>query len=142
MYSRLLVCVDQRSEAGLAGRIYHRKLKQQENFCDVNDFVLRVESIFDLLKYPSASTEHRVFETGRGMEQQLPELADEAEETFMEEMKDEKGKKATFIVQVQYRQNATWQGQVIWSEKKQTKQFRSALELIKLIDSATEESQI
>ena len=49
-------------------------------------------------------------------------------------------KKATFIVQVMYRQNATWQGQVVWSEKNETRQFRSALELIKLIDSAAEES--
>ncbi|KUJ24914.1 hypothetical protein AR437_03050 [Christensenella hongkongensis] len=52
------------------------------------------------------------------------------------------GKKATFIVQIQYRQNATWQGQVVWSEKNEKKKFRSALELIKLIDSATAESEI
>ncbi|BDF59254.1 hypothetical protein CE91St36_20710 [Christensenellaceae bacterium] len=49
------------------------------------------------------------------------------------------GKKATFVVKVQYRQNATWQGQMIWSEKNEARSFRSALELIKLIDSATEE---
>ena len=56
--------------------------------------------------------------------------------------KNVKGNKATFIVQVQYRQNATWQGQVTWSERNVTKHFRSALELIKLIDSATEEAGI
>ena len=49
--------------------------------------------------------------------------------------------KATFIVQVQYQQNCTWQGQVTWSQKNDCKHFRSELELIKLIDSAAEESK-
>ena len=51
-----------------------------------------------------------------------------------------KGDKGTFVVQVQYRQHATWQGKVLWAEKNETKQFRSALELLKLIDSALDES--
>ena len=41
----------------------------------------------------------------------------------------------TFVVKILDRQNATWQGQVTWAEKKQTLYFRSALELLKLIDS-------
>lgn len=44
--------------------------------------------------------------------------------------------KGTFIVHVRYRQNATWQGDVIWAEKNERQGFRSALELLKLIDSA------
>lgn len=52
------------------------------------------------------------------------------------------GKKATFIVQVQCRDNYTWQGNVKWVENNEEQSFRSALELIRLIDSATEESQI
>lgn len=43
--------------------------------------------------------------------------------------------RATFMVRIQYRQNATWQGQVTWAEKQQTMLFRSALELLKLMDS-------
>ncbi|PNV60795.1 hypothetical protein C0033_17575 [Clostridium sp. chh4-2] len=46
------------------------------------------------------------------------------------------GDKATFVVHVQYRQNATWQGNVMWAENQQSASFRSALELLKLIDSA------
>ena len=52
----------------------------------------------------------------------------------------QKGKKATFVVQVQYRQNATWQGTVTWLEEGKQSHFRSALELIKLMDSALEET--
>ncbi|QHI73906.1 hypothetical protein Ami3637_05035 [Aminipila terrae] len=52
---------------------------------------------------------------------------------------NESGQKATFILQIKFRQNASWQGTVQWVEKKQTLNFRSALELIKIIDSATEQ---
>lgn len=46
------------------------------------------------------------------------------------------GKKGTFVVHVQYRENATWQGEVVWAERKESLKFRSALELLRLIDSA------
>lgn len=59
-----------------------------------------------------------------------------------DEVINQTGEQATFIVHVQYRQNATWQGQVVWAEKKISKNFRSALELLKLIDNALDESGI
>lgn len=51
---------------------------------------------------------------------------------------NKKGKKqtGTFVVHVKHCENATWQGEVTWAEENRKKQFRSALELIKLIDSA------
>lgn len=45
----------------------------------------------------------------------------------------------TFVIKVMNTQNATWQGTVTWTDGKRTESFRSALELIKLIDSALEE---
>ena len=45
---------------------------------------------------------------------------------------------ARFTVQISSVKDATWQGSVTWAEKKQTANFRSALELIKLMDSAVE----
>lgn len=41
----------------------------------------------------------------------------------------------TFIVKILDQRNATWQGSITWAEKNQTTCFRSALELLKLIDS-------
>ena len=57
----------------------------------------------------------------------------------IQKIQDEKGQKGTFIVQVQYRQNTTWQGQVLWAEKNEKEHFRSALELIRMIDNALSE---
>jgi len=48
--------------------------------------------------------------------------------------------KETFVIQVISNQNATWQGTVQWVDKKKTVPYRSMLELIKLINSAVEDS--
>lgn len=40
----------------------------------------------------------------------------------------------TFVVDVKFRQNATWQGTVKWAGQNQEVCFRSALELMKIID--------
>lgn len=45
----------------------------------------------------------------------------------------------TFVVNIMYTQHSTWQGSVDWIGKNGTKKsqcFRSALELIRLIDSS------
>lgn len=47
----------------------------------------------------------------------------------------------TFIIRVQYRQNASWQGSVQWVEGGKEQHFRSALELIKLMDEALEKAE-
>ncbi len=47
----------------------------------------------------------------------------------------------TFVVQILSQQNATWQGRVTWTDKNQVQNFRSALELLKLIDGALEEKE-
>lgn len=48
--------------------------------------------------------------------------------------------KETFIINIMHSQNATWQGSVDWlgKEGKRSQYFRSALELLRLIDSAME----
>ena len=46
--------------------------------------------------------------------------------------------KATFVIQIKYRQNATWQGTIQWVEKQETQSFRSALEMLRIIDSTGE----
>jgi hypothetical protein len=46
------------------------------------------------------------------------------------------GSKNTFVIQVRCQQNASWQGSVHWVESEQTQHFRSALELIRLMDKA------
>lgn len=43
---------------------------------------------------------------------------------------------ATFQISVLFRQNSSWQGTLVWADQKMDAQFRSVLDLIRLMDSA------
>ena len=45
----------------------------------------------------------------------------------------------TFVIKILNKQHSTWQGSVTWVEEQKTQNFRSALELLKLIDGALDE---
>lgn len=49
--------------------------------------------------------------------------------------------KNSFFVQIIHQQNATWQGTVTWVDQGRSESFRSALELIRLIDSTVSEAE-
>ena len=51
-----------------------------------------------------------------------------------EELLNMHGDLGTFIIRVQHRQNSSWQGRITWMDQDKTVYFRSALELIKIID--------
>lgn len=54
-------------------------------------------------------------------------------------MKSENNKNTgTFLVQIVSNQDSTWKGTVTWVDEQKTQNFRSALELIKLMDNALE----
>ena len=46
----------------------------------------------------------------------------------------------TFEISVKFMQNSTWQGQIHWIEENRKQNFRSALEMLKLMDEALSES--
>jgi hypothetical protein len=43
---------------------------------------------------------------------------------------------ATFDINVMFRQNASWQGSILWRNRKLESRFRSVLELVGLMDDA------
>ncbi|MCR5581856.1 MAG: hypothetical protein K6F66_09740 [Pseudobutyrivibrio sp.] len=47
----------------------------------------------------------------------------------------------TFIVHVNKCQNDTWQGQVTWADKDEKLSFRSAMELMSIMDAALNEEE-
>lgn len=52
------------------------------------------------------------------------------------DMSERQKKTETFIIKIMNQQNSTWQGSVTWVDEQREQYFRSALELLKLIDGA------
>ncbi len=50
-----------------------------------------------------------------------------------------KDQRASFLVRILYRRNASWQGEIQWMEGQSTQRFRSALELVALMQEAMDQ---
>lgn len=130
------ICVDENCGYTREVRVYHKYSREPSKFRDLNDFLISVEQLMDQIGYPQTALRNRNFfespknERKRGMQQ--VRTADE--------ILNEAGRTATFVVNIQYRQNATWQGKVFWAEAEKSCNFRSALELLKLMDNALEKA--
>jgi len=49
--------------------------------------------------------------------------------------------KATFTIKIKFQRNATWQGTISWAEGGKTQNFRSELEMLKLMMEAVSASE-
>lgn len=137
---RSVFCLDSIKDFDLNGRLYVGAEKHGFSVGNTGEFVKILEYIFDYCDFPQASHENRSF----WPEKQVNNDKKVAfmEEKMIESQPEPKGEKATFIVQVQFRQHATWQGTVQWVEKGLTQRFRSELELMKLMTEASEEKDL
>lgn len=131
------VCVDTSDHGEFSGRLYQCYEEEPWRYKNVVQLLRLMDGLYDLISYPQASTESRSF-IKKGKEP----LRTLQRRISQDEILKQKGKVATFVIYVQYRQNATWQGEVIWSERGLKQHFSSALELIKLIDGALGEYDI
>lgn len=127
---RLLILVDGYRQGSLTGRACPWWETREVPFSQLCQLLLMLDGWMDRMGYPQGAVERRSF------------CGDTAEAPRVDRPRPGSrrtvpgGNLATFIVQVQYRQNATWQGHVTWAERDRTQAFRSALELLKLLDGA------
>ena len=132
-YSRNnIVCVDSYEDGILKGRIYG-PCRETQFFDSLSQFLLKMETMLDDRNMPQSYTRPRTFS------ERLP-----AEEEPYPAHRIRKGEKATFELQVHYRQHTSWQGMLRWLGENAEQSFRSVLELILLMDSALrcQESQL
>ena len=103
------------------GTIENAFLGEEYVFSGTIDFVARVESMMDSAAKAGG---RRASESRPGPRRREP------------------GGIAAFRLDILFRQNASWQGEITWLDKRKSTQFRSTLELILLMDrmlSAAEE---
>ena len=118
------LCVDSYDDGVLCGRLYNPYKAGGVEFKSLSQFLLLMEDILDEMDFPQPFTETRSF---------APPM-----ENFRQTVSSDLqyGKLATFSIRIIYRQHTSWQGHVVWNGKNKEDWFRSALELILLIDSA------
>ena len=132
----ITVCVDSGEHSRMIGRIYHRFSQQPITFLGAEGVLFSIEKLMDEWDYPQSTLKMRSFAPSSPHQSRQPGMARKA----INDPLAYTGQDATFVVHVKYRQNATWQGTVTWADKNKQQNFRSALELIKLMDSAMDES--
>ena len=143
--SVIRICIDEYNNSDWNGRIYTRLQAEPVFYRNIGEMMGILENIWDTLGYPQESTMNRSFFKKQisGTKKEIISVTypeDGAKDKIKTElseadMEKKRGEQDTFIVRIQYRQNATWQGHVTWVDENKTVPFRSALELIKLLDS-------
>ena len=150
-YSRNVVnlCIDAYDAERQCGRLWSQYAREPFRFSTLLEALERMEVLYDRLGCPFASTETRSFpgngsgDSGRKREGRGEGGADGQKTSGGEtepfcRVISHRGRDATFIVRVQYRQDSSWQGEIVWVDSGKRKWFGSVLDLICLIDSALE----
>ncbi len=123
------VCVDRSVNGEIGGRLYHRYQEEPLQFSNLVDLLRLMEQFFDAIQFPQSSTMSRSFRHPQPKAEEMrPEAGDP--ETVLRQT----GEVASFIVNVAFRQNSTWQGEIFWEEEQQLQHFSSTLDFIKIVD--------
>ena len=126
----ILICVDSYKNRLISGRVFTKSGKGSADFENMVQLLKILQSIMDKSGYPEPYTVIKNFSSTK---------ADSGAPAFTDgSISDLRGKAGTFLVKVVFRQNASWQGVINWIDGRKEESFRSALELIFLMDSALE----
>ena len=123
-FRSVLICIDEYKDGIPVGRFYHPTQEEGVSFRGLMALLSEIESTLERLEFPKAYQIVRTF---------IPISSQSGDPAAGHEPV---GKVATFSLRVMFRQNASWQGSVTWLEGKQMQSFRSALELVLLMNSA------
>lgn len=119
------LCVDS-CELGVAKGYYYHPMFENGGraFNSLAQFLVGAELLFDAINFPQSYTAKRSFTSRQNAGPGGPADTEERQ-----------GKCATFEIRILFRQHASWQGSVLWVEDRSEECFRSALELVLLINS-------
>ena len=140
----ICVCVNSNDDADYQGLLYHQYSDEPIPFEGMTDFLVKTEALFDEWDFPQRGLAQRCFKKSnredigykkKKLDEKLP-IEIIQEQMGVRNVQNKKGELGTFVVQVAFRQDATWQGHMIHQEMNEKYDFVSALELIRQIDGA------
>lgn len=124
----VVMCVDEVRGFNCSGRLYHRYRCEPIPFASLEEAQIRMDLFFDELGFPQRAMGGPLFPGNTVLERKEMTIVQDNEAIAAK-----KGDVATFVIHVQHRQNATWQGNIVWADNKTESTFRSALEMLKLM---------
>lgn len=125
----VFIGIDSYAEKAVAGRLWYGCRGEEASFANLMQLLLLLDRVLEDQGLPEAQLRCKGFVPPDTLPCRLPT---EPAETG----KPSCGALASFRLKILFRQNASWQGIVTWTESRQEESFRSALELIMLLDSA------
>ena len=136
----VMVCVDGVENGDIYGRYFHRYKKEETFFLNSAMLFSEVEQFYDIIGYPQAATRTRNF-----IEREREKVPAKEHMTVVydsQTLMQFRGELATVLVGVTSRQNASWQGEVVWMEQQIRKHFCSDMELVVFVDDAVKKSEL
>lgn len=118
----------------LKGSASHVQSGHSMVFHSMLEIVLALQARMDENGFPQSTTARRLWRSSPE-DQDLYTYPAESESSPPSDMMPE-SILASFLIRVQFRQNASWQGTMIWMEQKESCAFRSLLEMLTLIAEA------
>lgn len=140
----LMIYVEQYEDGIPEGKMVNLFVKETIHFRGFGDMLVKMDQVYDYLDFPQAAHEPRSF-----MEhapQDYDYLAPYKKRFFtavplMGRPRENEKAMQTFFVRTQFRHNGSWQGSIVWLEKKREQNFISALQCLKLMMEALQDSE-
>ena len=127
----LRICVDSIENSCISGRIVSQRLSAPVAFSDVTDFLVQVDALLDVQKYPQAFQRIRSF-TDKELPD-VPAVMTTEEMASPDAVEQLSGRLTTFLLYIYSRQNASWQGAVDWLDGSPKQNYDSSLALMKMV---------
>ncbi len=123
----MLLCVDAYRDRAVEGRLWCMGDGEASPFCNLMQLILSIETLLHTQSSPKNRTEQRCPDYPRPW---APGPAVPVRGTL-----------ETFRVSILFRQNMSWQGYVSWQGGRMEQSFRSALELMLLMDQVLTQAE-
>ena len=123
----------------ITGRLFSQYLEAPYVFTDLLRMIEKMEEIFDSKGFPQMFLKPRTFGGAGAPRKKISVSVKNCAMKDNKEFDNTEGQntsKCTFEIAVRFRQNATWQGQIFWTERNLKQNFRSVLEMLRLMDEA------
>ncbi len=134
----MVLCVGRSGSGTIEGYLYHGYSAEGIPFRGYEAIIRIAEDFFNALGFPYKGTGDRDIH-GRTHNYRKKEGMTRVMKD--EDLLQQHGDMGTFVIRVQHRQHSSWQGRVTHMENDRTVYFRSALELIKIIDGTLDEAE-